>query len=275
MVVAQNGRREISAGRPTVRVTVVPSSIASDGGELPGQYLISYLINDTLAIDAGSLGLFGSPDEQARIRHVLITHGHIDHTATLPIFLENAFEAKADCVTIHGSDAVLDGLRRDTFNDRTWPDFLALSETLPTPLVRLSRLEPYQPVVLEGLTITPVPVDHVVPTLGFVVSDGATTVVIPSDTGPTEAIWKVANESPGLAAVFLEASFPDERSALANASRHLTPSMFGAEVRKLSRPVPVVAVHLKARYRREIVEQLTALGLSNVSIGRPGEVYEL
>src|SRR5438067_4534121 len=124
---------------------LVPSSIDADGEE-PSQYLISYLFNDTVAIDAGSLGIHGSPRKQARVKHVLISHTHIDHTATLPIFLENAFEGKADGVTVHGSGAVLDGLRRDTFNDRTWPDFVALSEGSRTPLVTLGRLDPYRPV---------------------------------------------------------------------------------------------------------------------------------
>ncbi len=76
-----------------MKVTLVPSSIAT-GDEHPSQYLISYLINDALAIDAGSLGLYGTPQQQAMIKHVLITHTHIDHTATLPIFLENAYEAQ-------------------------------------------------------------------------------------------------------------------------------------------------------------------------------------
>ena len=74
-----------------MRVTLVPSSIALNGEE-PSQYLISYLINDAVAIDAGSLGLYGSPRRQAAIKHVLISHTHIDHTATLPIFVENAYE---------------------------------------------------------------------------------------------------------------------------------------------------------------------------------------
>ena len=50
-----------------MRVTLVPSSIALDGA-VPSQYLISYLINDTIAIDAGSLGLYGSPQRQAATR---------------------------------------------------------------------------------------------------------------------------------------------------------------------------------------------------------------
>ncbi|MBV8077799.1 MAG: hypothetical protein JO284_15435 [Planctomycetaceae bacterium] len=61
-----------------MKVTLVPSSIAS-GDEHPSQYLISYLINETLAIDAGSLGLYGTPQQQAMIKHVLISHTHIDH----------------------------------------------------------------------------------------------------------------------------------------------------------------------------------------------------
>src|SRR3954454_20493444 len=110
-----------------MQVTLVPSSIALDGEE-PSQSLISYLINESVAIDAGSLGLYGSPRRQAAIKHVLISHTHIDHTATLPIFVENAFEAQSECVTIHGSADTLECLKLHIFNDRIWPDFIALSD---------------------------------------------------------------------------------------------------------------------------------------------------
>jgi ribonuclease BN (tRNA processing enzyme) len=240
----------------------------------PGQYLISYLVNDTLAIDCGSLGFYGTPQMHARIKHILITHTHADHTASLPIFLENAYEGKADCVTIHGSDAVLEGLQKDMFNDRTWPDFVAFSVGSKAPFVKLSRLEAYKPVELEGLTITPVPMDHVVPTLGFVVTEGPTTVVVASDTGPTEAIWKVANQVPNLAAVFLETSFPESMLDLARRSAHLTPALFAAEVKKLTRPVPVLVIHIKARFRRQVIAELSALKLPNVEVARFGHAYE-
>jgi ribonuclease BN (tRNA processing enzyme) len=254
-----------------MKVTLVPSSIAS-GDEHPSQYLISYLINETLAIDAGSLGLYGTPQQQAMIKHVLISHTHIDHTATLPIFLENAYEAKSDCVTIHGSDAVLESLRRDIFNNRTWPDFVALSETT-SPFLKLERLEPGRALELEGLKITPLPVDHVVPTLGFLVEGPHSSILIPSDTAPTDLIWEHANRVPNLAAVFLEASFPNAMTELARISKHLTPEMFGGEVRKLSRRVAVIAIHIKSRYREQIVRELRALDLPNVEIGEFGTAY--
>jgi len=54
------------------------------------QYVISYLINDRVAIDAGCLGFNGTPEEQAATGHVFLSHSHVDHSASLPVFLENA-----------------------------------------------------------------------------------------------------------------------------------------------------------------------------------------
>jgi len=255
-----------------MRVTLVPSSISLNGEE-PSQYLISYLINDTVAIDAGSLGIHGTPQKQANVRHVLISHTHIDHTATLPIFVENAFEAEAECVTIHGSADVLDCLRQHMFNDRTWPDFVALSEG-KVRLLRLLQLEPERPLEIEGLKITPIPVNHVIPTLGFLVEDGRSAVLIASDTGPTERLWRRANEAPRLDAVFLEAAFPNAMTELAEISKHLTPQLFGREIRKLTQPAAVIAVHIKARFRDEIIAELNALGLPRFEIGTFGKAYE-
>jgi len=76
-----------------VRVTLAPSSVSSTEEAPCLQFLSSYLINDTLAIDAGCLGLFRTPLEQARIKHILISHTHMDHIASLPIFLENVYES--------------------------------------------------------------------------------------------------------------------------------------------------------------------------------------
>ena len=75
-----------------MKITLVPSSVSERGGN-QHQYLTSYLINDVLAVDAGSLGLWQTAAEQARIKHVLISHTHIDHIGSLPIFVENITRA--------------------------------------------------------------------------------------------------------------------------------------------------------------------------------------
>src|SRR6516165_8193089 len=85
---------------PTVKITLLPSALGDDV-DRSLQYLTSFLINDALAIDAGSLGFFRAPREQARIKHVLLSHTHIDHLASLPIFLDNAYK-ETSVVTVHG-----------------------------------------------------------------------------------------------------------------------------------------------------------------------------
>jgi len=169
-----------------VKVTLVPSAICAVEDK-PLQFVTSLLINDTVAIDAGSLGFWRTPQDQAHIKHLLISHSHIDHMASLALFVENAFEGKADCVTVHGSEHVLDSIQRDIFNDRLWPDFIKLSS--PTePFLKLSKLVPGQQIELEGLRITPVSVNHVVPTMGFILEEPSSTVIVSSDTArPTSS----------------------------------------------------------------------------------------
>jgi ribonuclease BN (tRNA processing enzyme) len=255
-----------------VRVELIPSAVA-DGAGATDQYLSCYVINDTVAIDAGSLGFQRTPADQARIHNVFITHSHIDHIASLPLFVENVYGGGADCVTLHGSPFVLEALRRDIFNDRTWPDFIRLSPPA-APLMRLSPLVEGKAVHVDGLAITPIAVDHIVPTFGFLVEDGDRAIVIPSDTGPTEAIWRRANETPGLKAVFLEAAFPNSMHDLAIAARHLTPALFAQEMAKVKKDVPFIAVHIKPRFRDQVVRELKALTPNRVEIGQLGRIYE-
>jgi ribonuclease BN (tRNA processing enzyme) len=252
-----------------VKLTLIPSSVSADP---PRQFLTSVLLNETVVLDAGSIGLYGTPQEQARVRHLLLSHTHIDHLATLPIFIENAYEGRGEGVAVYGSAAVLDCLRRDVFNNRVWPDFIALSQG-ERAFLKLVPFEPGETMELDGLRITAVALDHVVPTVGFLVSDGRATVAYVTDTGPTEEIWRRCNAAADLRAVFLETTFPNELAWLANVSKHLTPATFAAEVAKLSRPVRVLVTHVKARFHDQVAAELQALNLPNVEIARCDTPY--
>jgi cAMP phosphodiesterase len=255
-----------------VKITLAPSAV-SETGEPRLQYLTSFLINDTIAVDAGSLGLLGTPQEQARIKHVLITHTHIDHVGSLPIFVENIYQdGPSEPVTIYGSAPVLDSLQKDIFNDRIWPDFINLSK-VNSPFLKLETIEAGKTIRLNGLSITPVPVNHVVPTLGLVIEEKNAAIVIVSDTGPTDAIWERASATPNLKAIFLEATFPNELGWLAEVSKHLTPSLFAGEIQKLKKQATIIAVHIKARHREQVIKELKALAMPNLEIGQFGRAY--
>jgi ribonuclease BN (tRNA processing enzyme) len=123
------------------------------------------------------------------------------------------------------------------------------------------------------LRVTPVAVNHVVPTLAYVVDDGVSAVIFAADSGPTTRLWEVAHHTPGLRAVFLEASFPNSLKGLAEVSLHLTAEMFGGEAAKIPPGVKVIAVHIKVRYREEVIRELHSLRLPNMEIGKCGTEY--
>lgn len=252
-----------------MRVELLPSCLPAGDA----QFLVSYLVDDAVAIDSGSLGLLSDLDRQSRVRHVFVTHEHLDHIATLPIFLENVYEPGPDCVEVLASQEVMDHLDVDVFNGSIWPDFFALSVGNDR-FVRGAVLQPGLPLERAGLTFTPVPVTHAVSTLGLIIDDGRVVVVVPSDTGPTEAIWQRAAATGRLAAVFLECSFPAASADLAARVGHLSTVTFAAEVAKLPRGVRVIVVHRKARYAETIARELAALGLPGVEMVRPGFGYE-
>jgi cAMP phosphodiesterase len=252
-----------------MRIELLSSSIPAS----EAQFLVSFLVNDTVAIDCGSVGLLADLRRQQRVRHLFVTHEHLDHIASLPILLENVYEPGPESVELLASAEVLEFLHRDIFNGRVWPDFFELSRP-DDPFVRTVALEPLKPVVRAGLTITPVPVSHGIQTLGLIVDDGASAVAFPSDTGPTHGIWEQLAGVENLRAVFLEASFPDAHHDLATLTGHHCTATFAAEIRKLPRDVRWIVVHRKARFMAEIAREIEALDLPNVEFVRPGFVYE-
>lgn len=255
-----------------MRVHLLPSSC---GDPAPGpQFLSSYLVDDGLVIDGGSIGLQADLDLQRRVRQVFLTHAHLDHVASLPMLIENTYVPGTSCVEVLASAAVLAAVRQDLLNDRAWPDFFALSTTAD-PFVTATELEPHVPVTRAGYRVTPVPVTHGTDTLAMVVDDGAGCVAFAADTGPTDLLWRhLAGRQP-VRAVFLECSFPRALAGLASRCGHLSPDTFAAEVAKAPPGTRVMVVHRKAAHAAAIAAELAALGLPGVELAVPGRAYDL
>jgi len=253
-----------------MRIKVLNSSTDGLCGR---QFSASYLVNDCVAIDAGSIGMLSSLPAQRDIRHVFLSHSHMDHIASLPVFLDNVYRPGGECPTIYGSSAVRECLQRDVFNDRLWPDLVRLSRE-ESPFFRFQVLESGATVAIGELCVTPIALNHVVPTVGFIIEDETAAVAIVSDTSPTEEIWSVARENKKLQAVFLEAAFPNSMAWLAGQAAHLTPLEFRIEYLKLQRDVPVYAVHIKPAYFDEVVADLATLGIAQLQIGEANRDYD-
>jgi ribonuclease BN (tRNA processing enzyme) len=211
-------------------------------------------------------------DEQVAIRSILLTHSHMDHTSSLPFFIENVYGQGDGAIDLYASSATLYAIRRNLFNNATWPDFTRLPNHL-LPALRFHEITEGKPFVLDGVTFTPVPVNHLVPTFGFLIEEDGRSVLWSSDTGPTQRLWEVANRTPSLAALMIETSFDNSMQRVADISLHLTPQTLGQELGKLERDVPVYVHHLKPPCVEKIHREVADLGRPGLEFLQQGRVY--
>lgn len=245
------------------------------GGQMPGCHTTSFLVNRSLLVDAGTIGVVLSQQEQQEITDILLTHSHLDHLAGLPFFLFNVFARVSHTITIHASAEVLHALRTHLFNDHCWPDPTRLPVP-EAPFCVYHELEAGQSYDIAGLRVKPIPVNHVVPTFGYLIGDGNTAFAFTADTGPTERFWQelaeyapagVAASGERLSAIITEVSFPNALQAIAETSKHMTADDLSKELRKLPvTGVPVYVFHLKPQDLEQVVQEIRAIDTSGHTV---------
>ena len=257
-----------------MRIQLLPSTFNSDGHATPEQRLTCFLIDESVAVDAGSIALALSGYQRDRVRDIIITHPHMDHIASLPIFIDDLYPVLKTPVRVHATPEVISLLERDIFNWNVYPRFSELKNDYG-PVMEYVPIPAGQEFKVAHLTVTAVAVNHIVPTVGLVVSDGKATVAFSSDTSETEEFWNIINRAPSIQALLIEASFPDSMAQLAEVSRHFTPASLKRELKKLKHNgLDILAVHIKPAYRATIIEELNALKIPGLDVMEPGSVYE-
>lgn len=243
------------------------------GGETLGCRMTCLLINDSIALDAGSLSQALPIERQMEVDTILLTHSHVDHTNSIPFFIENVYNRRRQVIDIHTSAATTYAIRRYLLNNATWPDFTRLPDHL-LPAVRFNELRDEQPVELDGVRFTPIPVSHPVPTHGFLIEQDGKAVLWSSDTGPTHRLWEIANRTSGLQAIFLDTSFDNGLQEIADVSFHHTPRTLERELDKLAKKVPVLLHHLKPPCVERIREEVRRLRNPDLEFLEQDKVYE-
>ena len=222
--------------------------------------LTGYVIDDWLAVDAGTLTSKLSFSQQGRIQAVFITHPHADHIRDLPHLIHNRFSQATGPLTVFASKDVMDILARDLFNGVVWPDFSGIiSPHTGKPGVQYRALTPGKRIVFNEVGLTAVNVDHAIPAAGVILEMNGQSIVFTGDTGPTQEIWKRTNKTQNVVAVVTEASFPNDQQALADDTAHLSPQTFGEELKKITADAPVYASHRKIPFERDIESQIRNL----------------
>lgn len=247
--------------------------LGCSGGELPRHRTTCFLVDGKLAIDAGALTASLPLEKLLEVDDIVLTHSHFDHVKDVPLLSDLLVGRRKTPLRVHASTACARTLHESVFNDELWPDFTRIPDT-ETPVIEIRAFDPARPFKIGKYTVSPVPVDHPVESVGFVLSDGKSAIAISGDTGPTSRFWKRVNVEKRLKALLVELSFPNALQALADLSGHLTPRTLVGELAKLERNgFPVLLYHLKPAHHAELKRELAKLALPNVRVLARGDEF--
>lgn len=209
-------------------------------------------IDEHILLDAGS-GLSAlSLNEMRKIKHVVLSHSHIDHISALPTFLANLFDHATEPVTIHALAETIEVLKDCIFNWLVWPNFAVLPSA-DNPIMAYQELEPWQSFTIDGYVFTPFSVEHTVPTVGFSVQSSHKHFVFSADTKSSDFLIDQLNRLKPIDTLMIECAFPDRLADLAIISGHLTPATMSDTIAALVRPPKEVWItHLKPSYEAEL-----------------------
>jgi cAMP phosphodiesterase len=225
--------------------------LGCSGGVGPGLRTTSLLIDDELLIDAGTGVGDLSLAQMSRVGDLLLTHAHLDHVCGLAFMADNLFGLVERPLHVYATAETLATLREHLFNWRLWPDFTRLPDP-DHPLVVLHELAPEVARTFGRLHVTPFPVLHTVPAVGYLIDSGAGVFAFSGDSYADDRLWAFLNRQPRLDRLMIEVAFPDEDSELAHISRHFTPTLLGAELRKLRHRPKLFLTHHKPGSERAI-----------------------
>lgn len=242
------------------------------GAQLPGYNTTGFLIGQNVLVDGGTITSVLNLKEQMKIDYIFITHAHLDHVRDIMFLADNIYyQRREKPLTIVSTKGIIDAIHRHLFNNAVWPDFSKIPNS-KAPMVKFQVIKPGRKQQIGDLSIRAVNLNHSVETVGYVIEAEGKSVIFMGDTGPTEEIWRVARKVPGLEAVFVETSLPNEMSDVANRTGHLTPRFLADELEKLAQANPTIYLHhIKPIYRKIIRKEVSAIKDRKISIIEDGQ----
>jgi ribonuclease BN (tRNA processing enzyme) len=250
--------------------------VGCHGGETPKHRASSFLLDETLAIDAGAVTRALDLAAQAKLEACLVSHAHLDHVRDLATLADNRCQMRTKPLVVAGTKATLDALRAHFFNNSLWPDF----SKIPCgdgsgATIEFLEIDQEKPTEVAGRRVTAIAVHHTIDCSGFVVETDEGALAYSGDTGPTERLWEVLRQTPRLRALLCEVSFPDREAGLARVSGHYTPATLAADLRKLGplSTLPTVLYHIKPVFQREVELECARLDGLSLQVAQLDDTY--
>lgn len=235
------------------------SVLGCGGGRGEKSRPTGFLVNNDLLLDAGTATEVLGLRKCAEINYILVTHAHLDHVGDLPYLAGAAFDLRKESTVLCGIEDVIKDISSHIFNWRIWPDVFQIPNAQEAKF-SYKILKPLKNTKVGKYNVLPIPVNHSVPAVGYLIDDGKTAFAFTGDTYVTDVFWKKVRDKKKLRAIIIEVSLPSYMEELARISGHLTPHLMAEELKKLNRKdVEIYISHIKPLYREEVILELKNL----------------
>ncbi|MBN9625068.1 MAG: 3',5'-cyclic-nucleotide phosphodiesterase [Acidovorax sp. SCN 65-28] len=232
----------------------------------------SFLIGDSILLDAGTGVGDLTLEEMGKIDHVLLTHSHLDHIAALPLMLDSVSSLRTGPVQVHALAATIGALQAHVFNNVIWPDFSAIPSTA-FPFLQYRAFASGDLLSIAGVQIEVLPAHHTVPAVGFAVRGDTGWWVFSGDTERNPSFWNRINTL-AVACLVIETAFSNRERDLARRSLHLSPEALAQELEHI--PVadryPIYITHTKPSETSLIMDEIKRLDCTGNTPYRPRDI---
>jgi 3',5'-cyclic-nucleotide phosphodiesterase len=250
--------------------------VGCHGGETPKHRTSAFVLDEKLAIDAGSLTRGLDLPGQFRLEACIVSHAHLDHIRDLATIADNRLQADCEPLLVGATKFTISALKKHFFNNIIWPDFSVIPNA-KRPAIQFVELKPEKSVKLAGYDIRAVEVSHTIEASGFIIAGKNGAIGYSGDTGPTDRLFELLNETPDLRALLLEVSFPNREQKLATVSGHHTPKTLAKDLKKLvkAQDIPTLLYHIKPVFQREVEQECAKLKGVNLAVTTLDEQFVL
>ena len=218
----------------------------------------SLLIDDDILIDAGSGVGDLSLEELEKIKHIFLTHTHMDHFTFLPLMVDSIFGSITEPVIVHGQPKTIEALKTHIFNWTIWPDFSKLP-TEDNPVMAFETMMPGSTMQMGNRSIEMIEVNHIVPGVGYRVECATGCFAFTGDTTNHDNFWEVLNRYESLDLLICEVAFPNELEDLAKRAGHYSPHLLAQDLVKLKHQPDIYISHTKPGKEDTIVDECRAV----------------
>jgi len=212
------------------------------------------LIDQDILIDAGTGVGDLSMDEMLQIRHIFVTHSHLDHIACIPLLVDTLFDQLKTPITVYAQKVTIDALKNHIFNNVIWPDF----SRLPDPehaVMRFEIMQPGEVISIAERQIEMINVNHIVPGVGYRVENALGVFAFSGDTTTNDSFWKSLNKQDKLDVLIVETAFVNADIDLCRRAGHYCANLLAEDLAKLRHKPKVYISHNKPGSEQQILAE--------------------